>query len=84
MDFVAVVDQAIVLLRQRGRLTYRTLQLQFKLDDAHLEVRVRMRRELGSRDRADSLADRAVAEVDEAREVVRELLRHAGDVTPSG
>ena len=33
MDFVAVVDQAIALLRQRGRLTYRTLQLQFQLDD---------------------------------------------------
>jgi len=26
VDFVAVVDQAIALLRQRGRLTYRTLQ----------------------------------------------------------
>ena len=26
MDFVAVMDQAIALLRQRGRLTYRTLQ----------------------------------------------------------
>ena len=38
MDFVAVVDQVIVLLRQRGRLTYRTLQLQFQLDEAHLEV----------------------------------------------
>jgi class 3 adenylate cyclase len=36
VDFVAVVDQAIALLRQRGRLTYRTLQLQFQLDDAHL------------------------------------------------
>jgi class 3 adenylate cyclase/tetratricopeptide (TPR) repeat protein len=36
MDFVAVVDQAIALLRQRGRLTYRTLQLQFQLDEAHL------------------------------------------------
>jgi class 3 adenylate cyclase/tetratricopeptide (TPR) repeat protein len=36
VDFVAVVDQAITLLRQRGRLTYRTLQLQFQLDDAHL------------------------------------------------
>ena len=36
MDFVAVVDQAIALLRQRGRLTYRTLQLQFQLDDAYL------------------------------------------------
>ena len=38
MDFVAVVDQAIALLRQRGRLTYRTLQLQFQLDDTHLAV----------------------------------------------
>ena len=36
MDFIAVVDQAIALLRQRGRLTYRTLQLQLQLDDAHL------------------------------------------------
>ena len=38
MDFVTVVDQAIALPRQRGRLTYRTLQLQFQLDDAHLEA----------------------------------------------
>ena len=38
MDFVAVVDQAIALLRQRGRLTYRTLQAQFHLDEAHLEI----------------------------------------------
>ena len=27
MDFVAVVDQVIALLRQRGRVTYRTLQV---------------------------------------------------------
>ena len=33
MDFVAVVNQVIVLLRQRGRMTYRTLQRQFQLDD---------------------------------------------------
>ena len=38
MDFVAVVDQAIALLRQRSRLTYHPLQLQFQLDDAHLEA----------------------------------------------
>ncbi|HSX80666.1 MAG TPA: adenylate/guanylate cyclase domain-containing protein, partial [Candidatus Saccharimonadia bacterium] len=38
MDFVAVVDQVIALLRQRGRLTYRTLQLQFALDDEQLAV----------------------------------------------
>jgi hypothetical protein len=32
VDFVAVVDQAIALLRQLGRLTYRTLQGQFTVD----------------------------------------------------
>ena len=37
MDFVAVVDQVIILLRQRGRMTYRTLQRQFQLDDAALD-----------------------------------------------
>ena len=37
MDFVAVLDQVITLLRQRGRLTYRTLKRQFELDDAVLE-----------------------------------------------
>src|SRR5712692_11032602 len=37
MDFVAVLDQVIALLRQRGRVTYRTLQRQFQLDDAALE-----------------------------------------------
>jgi hypothetical protein len=37
VDFVAVVDQVITLLRQRGRLTYRTLKRQFELDDVALE-----------------------------------------------
>jgi hypothetical protein len=37
MDFVAVLDQVIALLRQRGRLTYSTLKRQFQLDDAALE-----------------------------------------------
>ena len=37
MDFVAVVDQVIALLRQRGRVTYSTLKRQFQLDDAALE-----------------------------------------------
>ena len=32
MDFVAVMDQVMTLLRQRGRLTYRTLQGQFTVD----------------------------------------------------
>ena len=31
MDFVAVLDQVIALLRQRGSVTYRTLRLQFTL-----------------------------------------------------
>jgi hypothetical protein len=37
VDFVTVLDQVIALLRQRGRLTYRTLQRQFQLDDAALD-----------------------------------------------
>ena len=36
MDFVAVVDQVIALLRQRGRVAYRTLKVQFHLDDEAL------------------------------------------------
>jgi class 3 adenylate cyclase len=38
VDFVAVVDQVIVLLRQRGRVAYRTLKVQFHLDDEALEA----------------------------------------------
>jgi hypothetical protein len=37
VDFVAVVDQVIALLRQRGRVAYRTLKRQFQLDDGVLE-----------------------------------------------
>jgi hypothetical protein len=33
MDFFAVVDQVIDLLRRRGRVTYRALKRQFDLDD---------------------------------------------------
>jgi class 3 adenylate cyclase/tetratricopeptide (TPR) repeat protein len=38
MDFVAIVDQVIALLRQRGRVAYRTLKVQFSLDDDALEA----------------------------------------------
>ena len=38
MDFYAVLDQAVELLRQRGRVTYRALKLQFQLDDEQLEA----------------------------------------------
>jgi class 3 adenylate cyclase/tetratricopeptide (TPR) repeat protein len=37
MNFYSVVDQAIALLRQRGRVTYRALQRQFALDNDALE-----------------------------------------------
>jgi class 3 adenylate cyclase len=37
MDFYAVLDQVLALLRQRGRLSYRALKRQFDLDDAYLD-----------------------------------------------
>jgi TOMM system kinase/cyclase fusion protein len=37
MDFFAVVDQVIELLRSRGRVSYRALKRQFALDDAFLD-----------------------------------------------
>jgi hypothetical protein len=37
VDFVAVVDQIITLLRQRGRVMYRLLKRQFQLDDEALD-----------------------------------------------
>jgi hypothetical protein len=37
MDFYAILDQVIALLRQRERVTYRALQRQFGFDDAYLE-----------------------------------------------
>ena len=38
MTFEEILDQAITMLQRRGRLTYRTLQLQFQLDEGHLEA----------------------------------------------
>ena len=37
MDFYALLDQVVDLLRSRQRVTYRTLKRQFDLDDAALE-----------------------------------------------
>jgi hypothetical protein len=37
MDFYAILDQVIALLRQRQRVTYRALQRQFGIDDTYLE-----------------------------------------------
>ena len=37
VDFVAVLDQVTALLRQRGRVAYRTIKRQFQLDDEALE-----------------------------------------------
>jgi class 3 adenylate cyclase len=38
MTFEEVLEQAIAMLQRRGRLTYRTLQLHFQLDDEHMEA----------------------------------------------
>src|SRR5215475_7076697 len=38
MDFYEMVDQVVKLLQQRGRLTYRSLKVQFQMDDATCEA----------------------------------------------
>ena len=38
MDFYVVLDQILSLLRQRQRVTYRALKVQFQLDDEALEA----------------------------------------------
>ena len=38
MDFYAILDQVIDLLKQRGRVSYRALKVQFRLDDEALEA----------------------------------------------
>ncbi len=38
MTFEDILDQAIALLQRRGRITYRTLKLQFQLDEEQLET----------------------------------------------
>jgi Adenylate and Guanylate cyclase catalytic domain len=37
VTFEEILDQALAMLQRRGRVTYRTLQRQFNLDDAALE-----------------------------------------------
>jgi hypothetical protein len=38
MTFEEILDQAIAMLQRRGRVTYRTLRLQFHLDEELLEA----------------------------------------------
>src|SRR5215831_18522024 len=38
MTFDEVLEQALEMLRRRGRVSYRALQVQFQLDDALLEI----------------------------------------------
>src|SRR5215510_143819 len=38
MNFEEILDQAIAMLQRRGRVAYRTLKLQFHLDEEALEV----------------------------------------------
>ena len=38
MDFYALLDQVVALLRSRGRVSYRALKLQFNLNDEAIEA----------------------------------------------
>jgi hypothetical protein len=38
MDFFAVVDRVMELLRSRGRVSYQALRIQFNLDDEALKA----------------------------------------------
>ena len=38
MDLYEVIDQVTTLLQQRKKVAYRAIQLQFQLDDDHLEA----------------------------------------------
>src|SRR5499427_9994475 len=38
MTFEEILDQAIAMLQRRGRVTYRTLRLQYQLDEEQLEA----------------------------------------------
>ena len=38
MTFEEILDQAIAMLQRRGRVTYNTFKLQFKLDDEQFAV----------------------------------------------
>ena len=55
MTFDDILEQAIEMLRRRGRLTYRALKRQFDLDDEYLE---RWAKDLG----IDDLLHRARSE----------------------
>ena len=37
MDFYEILDRVIALLKQRGRVSYRALKVQFDLDDEALK-----------------------------------------------
>ena len=38
MDFYAVLDQVVELVRSRGRVSYQALKLNFDLDDTHFQA----------------------------------------------
>src|SRR5215471_2415603 len=75
MTFEEILDQAIAMLQRRGRVTYRTLRLQFQLDEdqlealkdellfAHSQVRDEAERGLVWRGDTASVADPATAPV---------------------
>jgi hypothetical protein len=58
MPFEQILDQAIAMLQRRRRVSYRTLKLQFNLDEEHLEALI------------EALIEEEQLAVDEARKVL--------------
>jgi class 3 adenylate cyclase len=93
MTFEEMLDHAMAMLQRRGRLTYRTLQRQFQLDDGaledlkaallytHSEVRDEAGRGLIWTPAAPIVAAAAAGRVDAVLAAVTALLRCEGRVT---
>src|SRR6267143_4871798 len=71
MTFEEILDQAIDMLRRRGRLTYGALKRQFHLDDAYLE------------DLKEELIEGQRLAVDEQGKVLVWIGDHAPAATPA-
>ena len=72
MDFYAMVEQALILLRSRGRVPYRALKLQLQVDDDAIEALKKALKdkkltedvERRAQDDVQKLTDRHIAEAD--------------------
>src|SRR5262252_3321094 len=82
MDFYAVLDQVIDLLRSRGRVTYGALKLQFGLDNEQLEV---LKDEIISAQRLATDEDgRILVWIGDAQAVTSEVAQATQPPTPQG